>query len=345
MKKILLLLLIFSMICGAAACARDDGAQDNAAPAIHTAAQADYLRGDYELFTQYATGKEELSRPLPILLEAAAGAAEIEIAEQGGEAFRVSVENGRAQVYNLKVGTSYTYRSLSAAGEPIGEAKSFTTDAAAPRNLMIDGVTNARDLGGWPTASGTAVRQGMIYRTAKYNEDESPAALITAEGLRAIGALGVRTEIDLRRTDNNESGGITESPLGAGVRYISFPMRSGGNILKLNQAGFADLFAIFADEANYPIAFHCSIGTDRTGAVAFLLLALLGVGEEDLCRDYLFSNFGQIGGMRTSSQINDYLQTVGTFAGESLAEKTYAYLLSVGVRAADIDAYLAIMRG
>ena len=39
---------------------------------------------------------------------------------------------------------------------------------------------------------------------------------------------------------------------------------------------------------------HCSIGTDRTGVICFLINALLGVSEEDLYKDYLFSMFGMI---------------------------------------------------
>ena len=45
---------------------------------------------------------------------------------------------------------------------------------------------------------------------------------------------------------------------------------------------------------NYPVYFHCNIGTNRTGTVAMLLQALCGVEEEELLKDYMFSNFGTI---------------------------------------------------
>jgi protein tyrosine/serine phosphatase len=51
---------------------------------------------------------------------------------------------------------------------------------------------------------------------------------------------------------------------------------------------------VLADESNYPIFFHCAIGTDRTGTLAYLINGLLGVPEEDLYYDYCFSNFGAI---------------------------------------------------
>ena len=47
-----------------------------------------------------------------------------------------------------------------------------------------------------------------------------------------------------------------------------------------------DAFAIFGNKDNYPIVMHCSIGTDRTGMLAFLINSLLGVSEEDLYKDY-----------------------------------------------------------
>ena len=43
---------------------------------------------------------------------------------------------------------------------------------------------------------------------------------------------------------------------------------------------------MFLDPANYPIDFHCIAGQDRTGAVAFILNALLGVEEEELYLDW-----------------------------------------------------------
>lgn len=353
MKKIILFLLILALALSAVSCGKapaddllppDDSV---AAVSLHTEAQAAYLAGDPALFSRYASGKEELSRPLPVVLRAEDGAAAIELYEGAKitEAIRLPVSGGQAVAYNLLLGTGYSYRSLDAAGEQIGSLGSFITEAQAPRNLDIGGVTNARDLGGWQTADGR-IRQGMLFRTAKYNADESSDLLITEEGIETMTkSLGIRTEIDLRMVEDNESGGITASPLGEGVNYIAFPMQSGGNILTLNKDRFAALFALFADEANYPIAFHCSIGTDRTGAVAFLIGALLGMSEEDLSRDYLFSNFGEIGGMRTASAVKNYLQTIKAASGNTLAEKARNYLLSVGVAAEDLDALCALMHG
>ena len=89
---------------------------------------------------------------------------------------------------------------------------------------------------------------------------------------------------------------------------------------------------------------HCSIGTDRTGMLAFLINALLGVSEEDLYKDYLYSNFANIGGNRNPSTINTYIKTFKYYDGETLAEKAKNYLISVGVSEQDINTLIEMMK-
>lgn len=54
----------------------------------------------------------------------------------------------------------------------------------------------------------------------------------------------------------------------------------------------AELLAVLTDPASYPVAIHCSGGKDRTGIVVALLLALLGVSDDDIRADYALSGFG-----------------------------------------------------
>ena len=330
---------------------------------FHTEEQAEYLAGDYRLYKTYANGTEELSRP---------NAAVISVGEKyNGSVVLVSekedltdareciISDGELKVYNLKTATTYYYGSADGA-KPKG---SFVTAAAAPRNLYVEGVTNVRDLGGWcieglgHTDAGTGdttlqdsvdssgtVRQGMIFRCGKLSADDTGETLITVEGIRVMREeLKVRSEIDLRTVDDLENGGITVSPLGEDISYYSVPLESGGNIILLNRDSLKDIFEIFGDESNYPIVFHCSIGTDRTGMVAFLINGLLGVSEDDLYRDFLFSNFGEIGKMRAPSIIKTYIETVETAQGDTLSEKIYNYLVDAGVEAEDLDELIRIM--
>jgi protein-tyrosine phosphatase len=46
---------------------------------------------------------------------------------------------------------------------------------------------------------------------------------------------------------------------------------------------------LIADESAAPTVFHCVAGKDRTGVVAALVLALLGVSDETIAEDYAAS--------------------------------------------------------
>ncbi|MBR2023480.1 MAG: tyrosine-protein phosphatase [Clostridia bacterium] len=65
-------------------------------------------------------------------------------------------------------------------------------------------------------------------------------------------------------------------------------------------------FKLFTDESNSPILFHCTHGADRTGTFAFLLSGMLGVGIDDLYRDFELTVFAQgvDVGVRTSNTMN-----------------------------------------
>lgn len=330
----------------------------------HTSAQRNYVDGDYTKISTYAKGAEELSRPQAVNFSWSAGnngvtalaesyTVEISLTEDFAESVKYETCETQIDVYNLLLGSLYFWRvtaNLGGGQNSTSSVSLFTTSATAPRNLYIDGITNARDLGGWETSNGS-VKQGMIYRCGRLNESKCADVNIeiTDKGIKEMKeVLGVKTEVDLRKSDNGETGGITSSPLGNGVKYVNIPMDGtmGSNCLtdaKYHPA-IKQFFTLLADESNYPIAFHCDIGTDRTGFFAFLINGLAGVAEEDLYRDYLFSNFGNIGGSRSLTNIKSYVDTIKNSQGESLSDKIeYCLINTVGVKKSEIDALRAIM--
>lgn len=319
---------------------------DNSGYSLHTELQANYLKDGVSSFTKYVDGQTDNSKPAPYkvdLTDIASGAI-VKTFEGDKEIDSYTYSNGdnSYDLYNLKIGTSYK-TTITVNGEVI-KSTEFKTENVAPRNLYVDGVTNCRDLGGWKIGKKNRVKQGLIYRTAKYNEDESTDLLISEAGISTMkSTLGVKTEIDLRKTSDNENGGLTSSVLGSEVTYVSYPLASSGNILTLNKTKLKGIFDIFGDQKNYPIAFHCSIGTDRTGLIAFLINGLLGVSKDDLYRDYAFSNFGLIHGVRTIKTIDGYIETIELSSGNSLSEKIFNYLTSVGVSASTLNNIKDIM--
>jgi len=317
---------------------------------FHTTRQAAYLSGAVAQIGKYADGTKEFSRPLPIsptLEGVAEDYAMMEVSKDPTFATYSTypLTEGKAEIYNLEADTVYYVRGRKESGE-YGAVSAFETEATLPRNLYIDGVTNARDLGGYKVEGGR-VRQGLLFRTAKLNQNKAdvPTPLITEAGIdMMLRTLGIKTEVDLRRNSDNEIGSLTASVLGDGVRYCNFPMTAGNDMPTANYDSLKKLFSCLADKNNYPLFFHCSIGTDRTGFSAFLMLSVLGVDGKDIARDYLFSNFGNIGGDRDIGNIMSFELFLSLYEGKTLQQKAETYLTtSVGVTKAEIEAFRSII--
>ncbi|MCM1545130.1 MAG: tyrosine-protein phosphatase, partial [Ruminococcus sp.] len=256
-----------------------------------------------------------------------------------------SAENS-ISIYNLKAATTY-YWTVSS-DEDVSDVSEFTTSGICPRNLAVDGVTNVRDLGGWVTETGKRTKQGLIYRCGRLNKSsvENVKIEVTENGIKTmLDSLKIKTEIDLRKIDNGEIGAITSSPLGEHVNYIACPMEWDGDIFKDNKDMILKLFSILSDEENYPMIFHCNIGTDRTGMVSYLINALLGVDDNDLLKDYLFSNYARIGSRRSAAQMQEsgYYVAIHEAEGNSLKEKTYNSLVELGVPSNQLDSVISIL--
>jgi len=321
---------------------------------IHTAVQRVFLNGPLDDINLYVRGAEELSRPQDVTFTWDEKYQECDVCLSENKGYTDSVvthvTRNRVGFNNLKIGTTY-YFYVDTEEDGIIYEDSFTTSSEIIRNMYISGVTNARDLGGYPIDGNRTLNQGVIYRTSKLNDDEEEevSVRISDKGISTmLNTMKVKTEIDLRRTDNNEVGGLVEgtSVLGNSVKYYQCPMDYtqdyvGGDD---NDASLRKVFSILGNKDNYPLFFHCSIGTDRTGYVAHLINAMLGVSEEHLWRDYLFSNFGNIGGKRSKNTIIDsYPKLIKEQEGKTYQEKATKFLLDKGVKQSELDVIKEMM--
>lgn len=328
---------------------------------IHTEQQLAYINGNVDdLPSDSVQGKSEQSVPAPVILtwDAVAGTSEytVVISERpdlkGG--WEVTPTANRVSVYNLKARTVYWYQATASNGVK-SDVMAFMTDAALPRMLRCAGVTNMRDLGGYVAADGKVVRQDMIFRSGRLNKNSSDTVTeeITKAGKKfMLETLGIKAEIDLRQEKdvtclNTLGEGTERSVLGKTVKYYNCYMEYDPSAYQsANYASVRQVFAVLADEANYPLFFHCSIGTDRTGFIAYLIGGVLGVDKESLQRDYLFSNFGNIGGSRslTSSSFTRYVDAIDNTAGDTFREKAENFLIrNIGVKKEHIEKLRAIM--
>ena len=191
------------------------------------------------------------------------------------------------EIDELFVGTKYYYKVKGGGKE--SKIYSFTTKRE-PRTVKIDGISNTRDIGGYETESGF-VKQGLVYRGATPDN-------ITESGKRWFERAKIKTIIDLRE-ESSRKRNLSDM----GINYIELPEKGcacyidGDMGIKSSEylAGLITAVKAFAVKDNYPIYFHCQIGRDRTGTLAYMLNGLLGVDHYTLTIDYELSCFSASG--------------------------------------------------
>lgn len=320
---------------------------------LHSEKQASYLNDTYDSIEKYATGTIDASNSNSVTLSFKTKLKDKSFMVHLSEneffvnEYVVETTSNQVKIPNLKTKTKYYWKV--SCDEYESKVSYFETCHHDLRNLYIDRVGNCRDLGGYSIENNSLVKVGMIFRGSKiaYNtEEEDVSALISKNGIKEFLRLGIKTQIDLRSLDSN--GIIDDSKAHSvidGVGYVQAPMDYENPQDPSNYPSVIKVFDALKDESNYPIFFHCSQGTDRTGYIAFLINGLLGVSKEDLYRDYLFSNFYKVGDFRTLQAVKDkYLNQIEEFEGTSFKEKMFNYIVSIGVKEETLNKIINIMK-
>jgi len=79
---------------------------------------------------------------------------------------------------------------------------------------------------------------------------------------QTLAKLGVKTVIDLRRTDEHSTDGEARGVAGAGMKYFNFPMKG---VVEPSSEQVSKILALLDSEDR--VFIHCKRGADRTGAV------------------------------------------------------------------------------
>ena len=322
---------------------------------IHTEAQKAFLSytGNYEKCPDnlYPDGQANLSDSLPIKLEFEYDAeADKELKNYSivfgqekdlSDGYKVDGTTDKSiTFYNPYLGKNYYKLVANYTDGTTDETliRSFTVSSSYPRNLTIEGMTNCRDIGGRTTVDGGTIKQGLIYRTSGKNQNGSLTAKTTEE---MVNHLKVKNEINLAGDSDSYNLKLENTTLIDKCK-MDTSSTGGYNHLSRNAEAAKNFFLTLDDENNYPLFYHCKIGTDRTGVCSVLLAGLLGISENEIFQDYLFSNFGKIGekrgiGTGDSHDMKKYFDDILAMPGESFKNKVYNTLLAIGLSRETLD--------
>ena len=273
-----------------------------------------------------------------------------------------SVSDNYLTITNLRPNANYHFEVK--AGSKTLTSGSFKTHGHVHQVFFSSGVRNARDLGGWKTKSGKTVKYRMIYRGGRMENSK-----LTKTGKKDILAEGIRAQLDLRgHTTSGSQEYLDNSPLdgfpNAEDKYTFLaPCIEEGYTSLLRddkeKAKQCFQFILKCVSENKPVYFHCSLGRDRTGTIAMMLLGVLGVNEGDISKEYELTQFAPHGwatsdGEKTKMTRKADYKGAANYIWENFAKKddgTYdefsvgmeKYLLSIGITEKEIATFRALM--
>ena len=193
------------------------------------------------------------------------------------------------------------------------------------QSIGMQGIINARELGGYRTADGRTVKGGKLLRTARLSRATEEDLARLCELYRLGTVIDFRMDEEIAEDPDPDLEGVRhciypileedqftsrEQEL---VSYLGKPVAEAGRwdlLLASVKAGIIshDMYRVFlgseigklgyrhffeellALPEDRSILFHCTQGKDRTGLAAFLILTALGVDEETIIADYMLTN-------------------------------------------------------
>ncbi|MBO4593521.1 MAG: tyrosine-protein phosphatase [Bacteroidaceae bacterium] len=247
--------------------------------------------------------------------------------------FPTSTNASSYTIYNLFPYRTYYYKAeeihYDGTVAPLVSG-TFRTEGQV-RMMRIDGASNVRDIGGWPTQFGVPLKYGILYRSGHLDN-------VTPAGYHAfVDNMNLRAELDLRGLFRREPH-LRSSQLGDSITYTRIVADSYG--LSSQRYVYAQALRWILDRLREGkvVDWHCGVGCDRCGTLSFLIEGVLGVGEVDLCRDYELSCFkghkryrGHVG----FRKLLPYIKKLGPEG--DLAQCFYNYWLESGMTEDELD--------
>ncbi len=187
--------------------------------------------------------------------------------------------------------------------------------------IVLEGIQNVRDLGGLPLAEGRQVKTGCLLRTGKLSDMTERDRKELRDRYRVTEIVDLRTRMECGQHPDQELAGAVyrwnpifpeqamgitreeaaaQDPLERKLIFLrSLNGRGKENLQKYYPMMVQDpycigqlkaFFALLRGHGEGAFLWHCTMGKDRTGVTAALLLHALGASRETILADYLATN-------------------------------------------------------
>ena len=187
--------------------------------------------------------------------------------------------------------------------------------------IELEGMLNARDLGGMVGYGGRKIKMGRIIRSDNLSTaTERDCEILKEYGLKRV--VDFRTDAEIEASPDKEVFGVEyiKNPilksLTAGITRkeakkerlleeilldFSMELGEGGKswLAELYvplitdpfcQNGYRKFLDILRENRDGAVLYHCSAGKDRVGVGTAIFLSILGVSRDDIIKDYLLTN-------------------------------------------------------
>jgi protein-tyrosine phosphatase len=200
--------------------------------------------------------------------------------------------------------------------------------------IRLEAAPNFRDVGGYRTETGGAVRRGLVFRSGHLAD-------LTEVDMQELADLRICTVVDLRHPFEIQMFGHDRLP--PDIKHVNIPIASAqmdesirdamkkGAFRRLPDLAeasremvrhrtdeLASLLRLVAEPTNLPLVFHCIGGKDRTGVASSILLGVLGVPWSTIREDYLRSN--ELLGPTLTARLSHLTRVIGAEDGAPTEE-------------------------
>ncbi|MFI3228772.1 MAG: tyrosine-protein phosphatase [Bacillota bacterium] len=174
--------------------------------------------------------------------------------------------------------------------------------------MQFESIHNFRDLGGISTIDGKKIKSGLFFRSAMLDDatdsdiekmkllnikqifdyrDAGENTRLKRDVYKLIGVKHLNYEVGLNndklfKLQNGRS--AIDALKGVKLEDVMETYRS----LPFNNEGYRSMVTALKSDS-LPLWQHCSAGKDRAGMGSALLLAILGVGYDEILADYMLS--------------------------------------------------------